>query len=150
MTSKFCSEVESALAELPNGYSLPLPKKSLIISGVSALAINQKLAKDACEKIGNLEVDVLPVENDFFGHTVTCTGLLTGQDILKAVQAYLQNGHTMSEIILPANTLKEFEDVFLCGMTLEELKEKLNGKNIRINREGGYGFVDCLSTIEEE
>ena len=51
-------------------------------------------------------------------------------------------------MILPANTLKEFEDVFLCGMRLDELKEKLNFENIRINRDGGYGLVDILSTIK--
>ena len=44
--------------------------------------------------------------------------------------------------------MKEFEDVFLCGMTLKEMKEKLDFENIRINREGGYGFVDILSTDE--
>ena len=43
---------------------------------------------------------------------------------------------------------KEFEDVFLCGMTLDGLKKELNFDNIRINRDGGYGFVEILSTID--
>ena len=42
--------------------------------------------------------------------------------------------------------MKEFEDVFLCGMTLDELKKKSGMENIRVNRDGGYGFVDILST----
>ena len=67
-------------------------------------------------------MDVLAIENDFFGKTVTCTGLLTGVDILKALQAY-KNSRDFDEVILPGNTLKEFEDVFLCGMTVEELKQ---------------------------
>jgi NifB/MoaA-like Fe-S oxidoreductase len=149
MTSKFLSEARFALDELPTSFALPTAKKSLIISGVSATEINRQLAEECANKIGKLSVDVLPVVNDFFGPTVTCTGLLTGRDICLAVEQYRQNGHTMDEIILPGNTLKEFEDVFLCGMTLDELKEKLQFKNIRINREGGYGFVDILSTIDE-
>lgn len=149
MTSKFLSEARFALDELPTSFTLPTAKKSLIISGVSATEINRQLAEECANKIGNLSVDVLPVVNDFFGPTVTCTGLLTGRDICLAVEQYRQNGHTMDEIILPGNTLKEFEDVFLCGMTLDELKEKLQFKNIRINRDGGYGFVDILSTIDE-
>ncbi|MBQ7323388.1 MAG: DUF512 domain-containing protein [Clostridia bacterium] len=149
MTSKFLSEARFALDELPASFTLPTAKKSLIISGVSATEINRQLAEECAKKIGNLSVDVLPVVNDFFGPTVTCTGLLTGRDICLAVEQYRQNGHTMDEIILPGNTLKEFEDVFLCGMTLDALKEKLQFKNIRINREGGYGFVDILSTIDE-
>ena len=42
--------------------------------------------------------------------------------------------------------MKEFEDVFLCGMTLQEMKNTLQFTNIRVNREGGYGFVEILST----
>ena len=92
----------------------------------------------------NLQVQVLPIVNNFFGSTVTCTGLLTGKDILAAVKNYQKSGEVFDEIILPGNVLKEFEDVFLCGMTLDELKKELNFENIRINREGGYGFVDIL------
>ena len=50
------------------------------------------------------------------------------------------------EIILAGNTMKEFEDVFLCGMTLKKLKDELGFKNIKINRTGGYGLVEIVST----
>ena len=52
------------------------------------------------------------------------------------------------EVLLPGNTMKEFEDVFLCGMSLDELKAKLGFKNIKINREGGYGLVEILTAKE--
>ena len=148
MTAKFLSEAYAALAELPENMTLDEKKKSLIISGVSAEKINRALAEKCCEAIGGLEADVLPVVNEFFGSTVTCTGLLTGKDILAAVEGYKKSGGAFDEIVLPANTLKEFEDVFLCGMTLRQLKKKLKFDNIRINRDGGYGLVDILSTIE--
>ena len=146
MTAKFLSEVNAGLADLPDGMALAKKKKSLIISGVSAEKINREVLDKARAVIGNLETDVLPVVNEFFGSTVTCTGLLTGQDILTAVEAYRKAGGDFDEIVLPGNTLKEFEDVFLCGMTLKELKKKLKFDNIRINRLGGYGLVDILST----
>ena len=88
------------------------------------------------------------MENDFFGHTVTCTGLLTGQDIAKALQEYRKQ-KDFDEVVLAGNVFKEFEDVFLCGMTLDGLKKQLNFDNIRINRDGGYGFVEILSTDRE-
>ena len=147
MTAKFLAEVHAGLGNLPDGMALPKKKKSLIISGVSAEKINREVLQKACAVIGNLEADVLPVVNEFFGPTVTCTGLLTGRDILTAVEAYRKAGGAFDEIVLPGNTLKEFEDVFLCGMTLKELKKKLKFDNIRINREGGYGLVDILSTV---
>ena len=152
MTSLFTAEVCSALAALQGWdggrYVLSSLKKSLIISGVSAAAVNKKLAEYCNLAIVNLQADVLVVENDFFGHTVTCTGLLTGEDIARAVEKYRADGGTFDEIVLPSNTLKEFEDVFLCGMTLEGLKKRLNFENIRINRDGGDGFLEILATIK--
>ena len=152
MTSLFTAEVCSALAALQGWdggrHVLSSLKKSLIISGVSAAAVNKKLAEYCNLAIVNLQADVLEVENDFFGHTVTCTGLLTGEDIARAVEKYRADGGTFDEIVLPSNTLKEFEDVFLCGMTLEGLKKRLNFENIRINRDGGDGFLEILATIK--
>ncbi len=143
MTSKFLSEAESALAELGK-VVLKAPKKTLVISGVSALKINEELARKCEKQIAGLQVTVLPVVNEFFGSTVTCTGLLTGKDILPAVREYKNKGGDFDEIVLPANVLKEFEEVFLCGMTLKELKKELGFENIRINGKGGYGFVEIV------
>jgi hypothetical protein len=43
--------------------------------------------------------------------------------------------------------MKEFEDVFLCGMTLKELENGLKeyGVAVRVNRGGGAGLVEILS-----
>ena len=43
--------------------------------------------------------------------------------------------------------MKEFEDVFLCGMRLDELKKSLSeyGVKVRVNRNGGAGLVDVLA-----
>ena len=153
MTALFLKETEQALSALAvekdgGRYALKFPKTSLLISGVSAAEINARVAK-ACEKaVENLQVDVLAVENGFFGRTVTCTGLLTGEDIAKAVEKYRADGNSFDEIVLPANTLKEFEDVFLCGMTLDGLKKRLQFENIRVNRGGGFGLVEILSEKE--
>ena len=143
MTSKFCFEVQTAL-DLIDVVKLKKPKKSLIVSGVSAAAINAELAKQIQQKVEGLDVDVLAVKNSFFGETVTCTGLLTGQDILAALEEYRARGDSFDEVVLPANTLKEFEDVFLCGMTLAQLKKRLKCKNVRVNKGGGQGLVDIL------
>ena len=151
MTSKFEMEVNGALAALlaendGGRYALKAKKRSVIISGVSAAKINATIAKRCEEVIDGLTVEILPVKNEFFGETVTCTGLLTGKDILRALEKYRRESGDFDEVILAGNTMKEFEDVFLCGMTLDELKKKSSMENIRVNRDGGYGFVDILST----
>ncbi len=146
MTAKFIGEVNTALAELcvEGRYALNKQKRSVIVCGVSAEKINRELANKCNQAIAGLQADVLPVVNDFFGHTVTCTGLLTGRDICKALKEYRKQNQ-FDEVILAGNVLKEFEDVFLCGMTLDGLKRELGFENVKINRDGGYGFVEILS-----
>jgi putative radical SAM enzyme (TIGR03279 family) len=143
LTRKFICEVEETLSSLPE-KKLKKPRKTLVISGVSAEKVNQDLAKKVMQKVDGLTVEVLSVENEFFGKTVTCTGLLTGTDIANAVENYLKINAKPDKIVIPANTLKEFEDVFLCGMTLKQLKKRLACK-IAINRDGGAGFVFALA-----
>ena len=150
MTAKFLEEAENALASLEEGgrYALSKPKRSIIISGVSAKGVLQTVADRCNDAVEGLHAEVLAVENEFFGHTVTCTGLLTGVDILHALETLRKETGNFDEVLLAGNTMKEFEDVFLCGMTLETLKKKLGFKNIKINREGGYGVVEILTARE--
>ena len=150
MTAKFLQEADEAFSALitQNGqgrYALKTPKRSVIISGVSAEKTLQGLA-DKCNKaVDGLHAEVLAIKNDFFGHTVTCTGLLTGTDILRALQTLRAETGAFDEVLLAGNTMKEFEEVFLCGMTLNELKTKLGFENIKVNYDGGYGLVEILA-----
>ena len=147
LTTKFLFEAEESLSSLPNGYRLKKPKKSLLVCGVSAAKTNRALVDECNRKITGLQAEILPVVNDFFGETVTCTGLLTGKDVVKAVQAYVERGGAFDELVLAGSMLKEFEDVFLCGMSLKEMKKQLKCKKISVNREGGKGFVNILAGI---
>ena len=142
MTTKFLVEAETALSS----RTLKTPKKSLIVCGVSAEKTLKSLVEDCNREIKGLQAELLPVENDFFGHTVTCTGLLTGRDITTALEKYRQEKGGFDEVILSKDTLKEFQDVFLCGMTLDEMKARLQFKNIRVNRDGGAGLVRLLGS----
>ena len=146
MTSKFLSEANDSLKTLKK-KRLKKPKKSLIVCGVSAEKTLANLIKVCNQEIENLQAELLPVKNEFFGETVTCTGLLTGRDILTALKGYQQEKGGFDEVVLAGNTMKEFEDVFLCGMTLKELQKQIRFANIRINRlNDGGGLVEILAT----
>ncbi|MBQ8323370.1 MAG: DUF512 domain-containing protein [Clostridia bacterium] len=153
LTTKFLNEAYAALDALPKKkgrFALKKPKRSLLVCGVSAAKTTRELVEKCNEKIEGLHAELLPVKNGFFGETVTCTGLLTGVDIVNAVLAYKQEKGDFDELVLAGNTMKEFEDVFLCGTTLDEMKKALDFRNIRINRDGGHGFVEILSTTEKK
>lgn len=60
--------------------------------------------------ISGLEAQLLVVDNDFFGHGITVSGLLTGQDILKKLQ-----GSSYDAVFLPPNCING------AGLTLDDL-----------------------------
>ena len=74
--------------------------------------------------------------NNFYGESITVTGLLTGRDIYEQ----LSGCELGDEVILPSNCLRYPEEDFLCGMTLAELGDKL-GVSVRISSNDGYEFV---------
>ncbi len=155
MATKFLDEANAALCGLlakedGSRYALKRKKRSIVVCGVSAAEVNRGLVEKCNAAIENLQAEVLPVVNRFFGETVTCTGLLTGEDIAAAIEKYREETGAFDEIVLAGNTLREFEDVFLCGMTLKGLKKRLGFKNIKINRDGGYGFVEILAADRKE
>ncbi len=146
MTSKFLEEARLAM-ETCKKKQLKKSKKSVLVCGVSAAKTLESLVKKCNEEIKGLQVEILPVKNDFFGETVTCTGLLTGQDIAKALKEYHAQKGDFDEAIIAGNTMKEFEDVFLCGMTLKQLQKEVRFTRVRVNRSNdGSGLIEILTT----
>ena len=95
-----------------------------VVSGVDAAPFMSRLIDSAAAKFPSLDAEVVALKNRFFGETVTVSGLLTGGDIADA----LENRDNKKTVLLPRTSLKEFESVFLDGMTVKELKKRLNRK----------------------
>ena len=72
------------------------------------------------------------------------TGLLTGKDIAQQ----LQDKPLGDTLLLSRNVLRSEGDLFLCGMTPEELSKKLNVP-LLFNRDDGGSFLCNLLGIEE-
>ena len=119
------------------------PRKISVATGVSAY--NQ--INDLCRKlemlVDGLEIQVFTIVNNFFGHEITVSGLLTGTDI----SDQLKDKELFDELILPPNVLRAEGDLFLCGMSIDELKEKLDVK-IRLSGNDGAGFISALLGID--
>ncbi len=91
-----------------------------VVCGVSAEKILTPLLADF--RVPNLNIRVIAAENSFFGKDITVTGLLTGGDIITALQK-LPGQRT--GIIVPGVALKKGEQVFLDDMTPEQIAAKL-------------------------
>jgi putative radical SAM enzyme (TIGR03279 family) len=100
------------------------PRKVAVITGVSFMPYLEEFAKKL-KTIEGLSLDIIKVENKFFGPSVTVAGLLTGKDILKTVL-----GKTKADCLLvPDVVLKEGTDMLLDNVTLRDLEESI-GMNV--------------------
>ncbi|MCR5685498.1 MAG: DUF512 domain-containing protein [Lachnospiraceae bacterium] len=57
----------------------------LMLTGMAPYKIIKLLADRIMEQYPQIHIDVMPIINDFFGHRITVTGLITGRDILRQV-----------------------------------------------------------------
>ncbi|RYD02951.1 hypothetical protein N752_22455 [Desulforamulus aquiferis] len=114
----FLEEWEAVEQELPDNIS---PSRVITLTtGVSGAVVLNPVVK-RLNKIKGLEVKLEAVENSFFGKTVTVTGLVTGGDIIHA----LDGKELGSKLVLPSVMLRDGEDVFLDDMTVDQLSVKL-------------------------
>ena len=114
-----------------------------IVTGVSATPFMQELVDKAKGAFPKLQCNVVTVVNKFFGETVTVAGLVVGQDILQTLSNTPNVGDTL---LIPRVMLREIEDVFLDGMTLEQLKQQ-TGKKIIVIADG-YELCQAILRCE--
>lgn len=91
-----------------------------VVTGVSSFPFVADFLKQLGAKTG-LTLVPLAVENRLFGESVTVSGLVSGGDILAALEG-VEVGRSL---LVPDVMLKEGEGMFLDDLLLEELGEKL-------------------------
>lgn len=135
-------EVEETLAEVkPDGET---PKRRVsIATGRLAGPFLKELGKQIETVHQNVTLQIFEIRNDFFGESITVSGLITGQDLI----AQLKDQDLGDELLLPSNMIRSGERVFLDDLTIEDAEEAL-GIPIRIVESGGRDLV-CAVTGEE-
>lgn len=110
-----------------------------MVTGVLVYDSIKLLADRIPEKFPNVKVHLYKIINDFFGHRITVTGLLTGGDIRKQL-----TGKTLGQrLILPSNTLMADEPKFLDDVTLAELTDALQ-VDVCIVESSGADFIHAV------
>jgi putative radical SAM enzyme (TIGR03279 family) len=103
-----------------------LGKRATVVTGTLFAPVLERLL--AGVNLDGHDVRVLPVPNDFFGHGITVTGLLTGQDILTHLGRQPELGDF---VLIPSVTLRDGDGVFLDDLAPRELEERL-GVRVRV------------------
>ncbi len=115
-------------------------KRFVTFTGTSFYPILKRFTDRLAEKEG-LQVTLLPVENRFFGATVTVAGLLTGRDVIKAIQ---DQTDSFDAILVPDVVLREDQDIFLDDVGLADIEEATSLRTVRIESTP-QGLVDALT-----
>ena len=143
MITSFEQEAYSFLKTLSN-EERNIKRSISIATGTASYPFISKLVKTIQKKCKGLDCKVYEIINDFFGHTVTVSGLITGVDLINQ----LAGNNLGEELHISRSMLKADEDLFLCGTTLDTLAGELNVKVIP-DEQDGASFVASLLGIKE-
>ena len=90
-----------------------------------------------------IRILVKSIRNDFFGDTITVTGLITGQDLIAQLKEE-QNTHPLGEeILIPVNMLRSGEKVFLDDLTVYDVEREI-GIPVGVVWSGGDEYVRSM------
>lgn len=114
-------------------------KKISIATGRLAAPFIDKLCHEFMEKFPKIQIQVFPIRNDFFGHRITVSGLITGQDLI----AQLEKKDLGECLFLPQNMVRQKEQDFLDDVTVSQVESALQVK-VDIVKSSGQEFVKQL------
>ena len=145
----FIDEFKDALEQLTNSKEYPKLREKLqrvvtIAVGKLTYPIMKKFTEQMEILFPGLTINIFYIRNDFFGETITVSGLITGKDLVKQIKERQDNGEELGRILnIPSNMLRIGEQVFLDDMTVAEVETKLGMKLIPVES-GGKDFIEAI------
>ena len=149
MMRLFIREFDEALEQMVNSEKYEELKQSLhrtvtIATGKLTYPTLCSFAKRLMNYFPGLTVNVFWIRNDFFGETITVSGLITGQDLVKQLKEKQESGIDLGNALnLPSNMLRTGEQVFLDDMLVSDVEEALNIKVVS-TASGGKDFIESV------
>ena len=150
MMRLFITEVESSLSE--SNSTQQTPSSLTIITGILAAPYLTNISKTISKKYDKINIEVFAIQNNFFGESITVSGLITGNDII----SQLKGKSLGSKVLIPENMLRhtgisrgEKDDgVFLDDVTVSELSKTLGVPVVIVKQDGADLIRALLETGE--
>jgi putative radical SAM enzyme (TIGR03279 family) len=104
----------------------------------------KNFAAQMMEVFPKLTINVYGIRNDFFGETITVSGLITGQDLIKQLQERKDSGENLGDALqIPSNMLRMGEQIFLDDVTVSDVEKALGIKVVPMET-GGKEFIEAI------
>ena len=130
---------QAALA-MDDDCSALTPPAFSVATAVSAAPFIQSIVEELKARCPAVQGTVYAIENDFFGRTITVSGLVTGKDLI----AQLRGKDLGRRLLIPSNMLRSGEQVFLDDMTVADVEKALGVPVIAVDAESGFDLVDAM------
>ncbi len=139
MMTSMEEELEEELAYAAQEYDLSAKRELSLATGVAAYEYIRKLVAKIEKICYNTHIEVYRIENRFFGENITVAGLICGCDLI----AQLEGKKLGAKLVIPSVMLRAGHDLFLDGISISELSEKL-GVPVETNDCTGADFLRVL------
>lgn len=142
MVRSFTNDFEKFLKKIERQpLSRPGKIHGTVFSGTMfAPILMEQIAR--LNSLAGTQLHVEGVANNYFGGDVSVAGLLTGSDLLSA-----RDRIRGDFVVIPKSTLKSDEEIFLDGMSLGQLREKLG---IPVYAADMHSFSSVLSASDSK
>ena len=146
-------EFYHAFEELQESEEYPKLKEGIartftIATAKLAYPTIQEFADRITEAFPKVKITVACIRNDFFGETITVSGLITGQDLVAQLKERKEAGEDLGDTLqIPINMLRSGEEVFLDDLTVQDVEEAL-GMTVKAVESGGKDFLDAALNLD--
>ena len=115
-----------------------------VATGAASFDMISEMSEKIMKNCPKIQIKVYKIVNNFYGESITVSGLLTGKDIYEQLKAEPLG----EELFVPASAIRQGDCDFLCGLKLSELEEKLGVKTTPISADG-YEFLHSITAFTE-
>jgi len=129
MLALFERELDTALRKSGQGA---INIRGAVVTGSAAFDFMRRGAGKITARHPCAELNVIGVKNEFFGESVTVSGLLTGRDIIRA----LKGADLGRAVFVPENALRAGGDVFLDDIAIGDMERELGAPVIKTPCDG--------------
>lgn len=131
----FRDEIKNSLKQIKKQEYKTQNKRLFIVTGKYAYPIMQEAVERIKMKIPSLDIEVAAIDNDFFGHSVKVSGLVTGQDIIGQMRGKIQK-NVENILLIPDSMLRKGEEVMLDDITMTDIEKQLGVKMFACQQDG--------------
>ncbi|MCC8024939.1 MAG: DUF512 domain-containing protein [Clostridium sp.] len=149
MMRLFINEFNETLEEITGspeyeGLKNTVNRTLTIATGKLAFPTIRSFAGQLMKAFPLLTIHVFFIRNCFFGETITVSGLITGQDLVKQLKERREKGEELGDVLqIPSNMLRMGEQVFLDDLTVKDVEEEL-GMKLAAVEPGGREFIEAI------